>query len=53
VAAVFTAHRAHQNCGVVFRYAVAAGRVERDPTGDLRGAIPPVFAQKCQQQAEA
>ncbi len=39
--AVFTAHRAHQNCGMVFRYAVATGRAERDPTGDLRGAIPP------------
>jgi hypothetical protein len=40
--AVFTAHRAHQNCGMVFLcYAVATGRAERDPTGDLRGAIPP------------
>lgn len=39
--AIFTAHRAHQNCGMVFRYAVATGRAERDPTGDLRGAIPP------------
>jgi len=36
-----TAHRAQQNCGQVFRYAVATGRAERDPTGDLRGAIPP------------
>jgi integrase len=25
----------------VFRYAVATGRAERDPTGDLRGALPP------------
>ncbi|MCG6860566.1 MAG: hypothetical protein LJE70_04700, partial [Chromatiaceae bacterium] len=25
-----------------FRYAVATGRAERDPTGDLRGALPPV-----------
>ena len=39
--AVETAHRASQNCGQVFRYAVATGRAERDPTGDLRGAIPP------------
>ena len=31
-----------QNCGQVFRYAVATGRAERDPTGDLRGALPPV-----------
>jgi integrase len=40
--AVETAHRAMQNCGQVFRYAVATGRAERDPTGDLRGALPPV-----------
>ena len=37
-----TAHRALQSCGQVFRYAVATGRAERDPTGDLRGALPPV-----------
>ena len=36
-----TAHRTQQNCGRVFRYAVATGRAGRDPTGDLRGAIPP------------
>ena len=36
-----TAHRAMQNCGRVFRSAVATGRAERDPTGDLRGALPP------------
>lgn len=36
-----TAHRAMQNCGQVFRYAVATGRAERDPIGDLRGALPP------------
>jgi integrase len=35
-----TAHRAMQNCGQVFRYAVTTGRAERDPTGDLRGALP-------------
>jgi integrase len=39
--AVETAHRASQNCGQVFRYAIATGRAERDPSGDLRGAIPP------------
>lgn len=39
--ALETAHRASQNCGQVFRYGVATGRAERDPTGDLRGAIPP------------
>ncbi|CAN7159849.1 integrase arm-type DNA-binding domain-containing protein [Paraburkholderia hospita] len=37
-----TAHRALQNCGQVFRYAVATGRAERDPSADLRGALPPV-----------
>jgi integrase len=39
--ALETTHRALQNCGQVFRYAVATGRAERDPTGDLRGALPP------------
>jgi len=39
-----TAHRVKQNCGQVFRYAVATGRAERDPTGDLRGALPPTRA---------
>ena len=39
--ALETAHRAKENCGQVFRYAVATGRAERDPTGDLRGALPP------------
>ncbi|SIQ59228.1 Integrase [Janthinobacterium sp. TND4EL3] len=40
--ALETAHRALANCGQVFRYAVATGRALRDPTGDLRGALPPV-----------
>lgn len=39
--ALDTAHRAHQNAGQVFRYAVATGRAQRDPSGDLRGALPP------------
>lgn len=39
--ALETAHRTQQNCGQVFRYAVATGRAERDPSADLRGAIPP------------
>lgn len=43
--ALETAHRAHQNCSQVFRYAVATGRAERDPTPDLRGALPPVKEQ--------
>jgi integrase len=39
--ALETTHRAMQNCGQVFRYAVATGRAERDPIADLRGALPP------------
>lgn len=39
--AIDTAHRAHQNVGQILRYAVATGRAERDPSGDLRGALPP------------
>jgi integrase len=40
--ALDTAHRVKQNCGQVFRYAVATGRAERDPSQDLRDAIPSV-----------
>lgn len=40
--AVETAHRALQNIGQVMRYCVATGRAERDPSGDLRGALAPV-----------
>lgn len=40
--AVESAHRALQNCGQVFRYAVVTGRAERNPAADLRGALPPV-----------
>jgi integrase len=39
--ALETAHRALQNCGQIFRYAVATGRAERDPARDLKGALPP------------
>lgn len=39
--AIDTAHRALQNCGQVFRFAVATGKAERDPSADLRGALPP------------
>lgn len=38
------AHRLREMAGQVFRYAVATGRAERDPSGDLRGALPPVRA---------
>ena len=39
--AIETAHRTKQNCSQVFRYAVATGRAERDPTIELRGALTP------------
>jgi integrase len=38
--ALETAHRIRTIAGQVFRYAVATGRAERDPSGDLRGALP-------------
>ncbi len=38
--ALDTAHRAKQDCGQIFRYAVATGRASRDPTPDLKGALP-------------
>lgn len=34
-----TAHRARENCGQVFRYAVATGQAESDPTRDLKDAL--------------
>jgi integrase len=37
--AVETAHRAKQTAGQIFRYAVATGRAERDPSADLKGAL--------------
>lgn len=43
--AIETAHRALQNCGQVFRYAIATGKAERDISSDLRGALPPVKKQ--------
>jgi integrase len=39
--AIETAHRTKQNCSQVFRYAVATGRADRDPTVELRGALAP------------
>ena len=38
--ALESTHRIKTIAGQVLRYAVATGRAERDPTGDLRGAIP-------------
>lgn len=37
-----TAHRTRSTCSRVFRFAVATGRAEHDPTADLRGALAPV-----------
>lgn len=37
--AIETAHRAKQLTGQIFRYAVATGRAERDPSVDLKGAL--------------
>lgn len=37
-----TAHRVKQECGQIFRYGIQTGRAERDPSSDLRGALPPV-----------
>ncbi|RLA38790.1 MAG: integrase [Gammaproteobacteria bacterium] len=37
--AVETAHRAKQTAGQIFRYAIVTGRAERDPSGDLKGAL--------------
>jgi integrase len=34
-----TATRVRNTVGAVFRFAIATGRAERDPTGDLRGAL--------------
>lgn len=39
--AIETTHRIQQTCSQVFRYAVASGLAESDPSRDLRGALPP------------
>jgi len=39
--ALETAHRLLQDCGRIWRYAVATSRADRDITADLRGALPP------------
>jgi integrase len=40
--ALATAHLRFGHCGQVFRYATATGRAMRDPSADLRRALPPV-----------
>jgi integrase len=37
-----TAHRLLRICGQILRYAVSTGRADRDPSGDLRGALASV-----------
>jgi Phage integrase central domain/Arm DNA-binding domain len=37
--AIETAHRAKQISGQIFRFAVASGMAERDPSADLKGAL--------------
>ena len=39
--ALSSAHRVSAICGQVFRYAIATGRAQRDPSADLKGAMPP------------
>ncbi len=38
------AQRTREYVGRVFRYAIQTGRAERDPSGDLKGALAPVKA---------
>jgi integrase len=40
--AIETAHRIRIIFGQVFRYAIASGRMENDPSRDLRGALKPI-----------
>ncbi len=34
-----TAHRVKQICGQIFRFAIATGKADRDPSADLKGAL--------------
>ncbi|PIZ03484.1 MAG: integrase [Gammaproteobacteria bacterium CG_4_10_14_0_8_um_filter_38_16] len=40
--AIDTAHRAHQNCNQIFRYAIATGKTKHNIAADLQGALTPV-----------
>ena len=40
--AIETAHRIRQACGQVFRFGVASGNCERDPSADLHDALKPI-----------
>lgn len=39
--AIETAHRVKQIAGQIFRYAIATGLADRDPSADLKGALKP------------
>mgnify|MGYP005814108215 CR=1 FL=1 len=41
-----TAHRLRQRLGQIFRYAIATGRCQYDPTAGLRGALAPVVSKR-------
>jgi integrase len=43
---LIVAKRLRQIAGQIFRYAIATGRAERDPSGDLRGALKSPRAEK-------
>ena len=43
--AIDSAHRIKHTLGQVFRYAIATGRVENDPTSSLRGALAKITKQ--------
>jgi len=38
--ALDAAHRLRSYCGAVFRHGIATGKAKRDPTRDLKGALP-------------
>lgn len=40
-----TAHRTLSACGMIFRYGIATGRCESDPSRDLRGVLKPVIVE--------
>jgi len=39
---IYTAYKVLQNCGQVFRYAMATARTTSDPSTALKGALPPI-----------
>lgn len=39
--ALSSAHTVNAVCGQIFRYAIATGRAQRDPSADLKGALTP------------